>query len=73
MDQINQEGSFEYTYSAPQNAEIQRIREKYLPKELVKWSSCAVWTRVRPVRVMPGRWQWGSLACWCWADKPKTI
>lgn len=27
---------FEYTYSAPQRNEIQRIREKYLPKEVTK-------------------------------------
>lgn len=27
---------FEYTYSAPQHGEIQKIREKYLPKELTK-------------------------------------
>ncbi|MBP3672817.1 MAG: hypothetical protein J6J18_03200 [Oscillospiraceae bacterium] len=29
----NQENTFEYTYSAPQQEEIKRIREKYLPKE----------------------------------------
>lgn len=29
----NQEKSFEYTYSAPQQEEIKRIRQKYLPKE----------------------------------------
>ena len=28
--------SFEYTYSAPEQNEIQSIREKYLPKELTK-------------------------------------
>ena len=27
------EGSFEYTYSAPEQEEIKRIRSKYLPKE----------------------------------------
>ena len=27
---------FEYTYSAPQQNEIQKIREKYLPKEVTK-------------------------------------
>ena len=27
---------FEYTYSAPQNSEVQKIREKYLPKEVTK-------------------------------------
>lgn len=27
---------FEYTYSAPQQSEIQKIREKYLPKEVTK-------------------------------------
>ena len=27
---------FEYTYSAPQRSEVQRIREKYLPKEETK-------------------------------------
>ena len=25
---------FEYTYSAPQQSEVQKIREKYLPKEV---------------------------------------
>lgn len=29
----NNNNSFEYTYSAPQQAEIKKIREKYLPKE----------------------------------------
>lgn len=28
--------TFEYTYSAPQQTEIQMIREKYLPKEVSK-------------------------------------
>ena len=28
--------TFEYTYSAPQQSEVQRIREKYLPKEVTK-------------------------------------
>lgn len=27
---------FEYTYSAPQQSEVQKIREKYLPKEVSK-------------------------------------
>lgn len=27
---------FEYTYSAPQRSEVQKIREKYLPKEVTK-------------------------------------
>lgn len=29
----NQDNTFEYTYSAPQQEEIKKIREKYLPKE----------------------------------------
>lgn len=29
----NNNNSFEYTYSAPRQAEVKRIREKYLPKE----------------------------------------
>ena len=28
--------TFEYTYSAPQQNEVQKIREKYLPKEVTK-------------------------------------
>ena len=28
--------TFEYTYSAPQQSEVQKIREKYLPKEMTK-------------------------------------
>lgn len=27
---------YEYTYSAPQNTEVQKIRAKYLPKEVTK-------------------------------------
>ncbi len=27
---------FEYTYSAPQQSEVQKIRQKYLPKEVTK-------------------------------------
>lgn len=27
---------FEYTYSAPAQVEVKRIREKYLPKEMTK-------------------------------------
>ena len=27
---------FEYTYSVPQQSEVQKIREKYLPKEVTK-------------------------------------
>ena len=27
---------FEYTYSAPQQSEVQKIREKYLPREVTK-------------------------------------
>lgn len=30
---MEQKSSFEYTYSAPEQEEIKRIREKYLPKE----------------------------------------
>lgn len=30
---MDRENSFEYTYSAPQQKEIQKIRRKYLPKE----------------------------------------
>lgn len=32
----NNENVFEYTYSAPQQAEVKKIREKYLPKEQSK-------------------------------------
>ena len=28
--------TFQYTYSAPQQSEVQKIREKYLPKEVTK-------------------------------------
>lgn len=28
--------TFEYTYSAPQQSEVQKIREKYLPREISK-------------------------------------
>lgn len=30
---MNENNSFEYTYSAPQQEELRKIREKYLPKE----------------------------------------
>lgn len=33
MENKNTNESFEYTYSAPQQAEIKRIRQKYLPRE----------------------------------------
>ena len=32
-DMINKENTFEYTYSAKQQQEIENIRKKYLPKE----------------------------------------
>lgn len=34
MDKNN--NTFQYTYSAPQNEEVKKIREKYLPKEETK-------------------------------------
>ena len=34
MDKNN--NTFQYTYSAPQNDEVKKIREKYLPKEETK-------------------------------------
>lgn len=34
MDNINQ--TFVYTYSAPQQEEVKKIREKYMPKEVTK-------------------------------------
>ena len=33
---MTNENTFQYTYSAPQNQEVLRIREKYLPKEETK-------------------------------------
>lgn len=33
---MQEKAVFEYTYSAPQQSEVQRIREKYLPKEVSK-------------------------------------
>lgn len=33
VDKSGQERSFNYTYSAPQQEEVKKIREKYLPKE----------------------------------------
>ena len=31
-----EKGVFEYTYSAPRQSEVQKIREKYLPREVTK-------------------------------------
>ena len=33
---MTEKETFEYTYSAPQQKEVQKIREKYLPKEMTK-------------------------------------
>ena len=33
---MEKNNTFEYTYSAPQNDEVKRIRDKYLPKEETK-------------------------------------
>ena len=33
---MTEKETFEYTYSAPQQSEVQKIREKYLPKEVTK-------------------------------------
>lgn len=33
---VNKSETFKYTYSAPQNKEIERIRSKYLPKQETK-------------------------------------
>ena len=33
MDNNNNNNTFQYTYSAPQQEEIKRIRKKYLPKD----------------------------------------
>lgn len=32
----NKNQTFEYTYSAPQQEEVKKIREKYMPKEVTK-------------------------------------
>ena len=36
MITLAEKETFEYTYSAPQQSEVQKIREKYLPKEVTK-------------------------------------
>lgn len=33
---MKEKAVFEYTYSAPQQSEVRKIREKYLPKEVTK-------------------------------------
>lgn len=33
---MTENNTFEYTYSAPEQTEIQQIREKYLPREITK-------------------------------------
>lgn len=33
---MEEKETFEFTYSAPEQEEVQKIREKYLPKELTK-------------------------------------
>lgn len=36
MIKLTENNTFEYTYSAPEQTEIQQIREKYLPREITK-------------------------------------
>ena len=35
---------FTYTYSAREQEEVKRIREKYVTKRMIKWSGSGSWT-----------------------------
>ena len=36
--------TFTYTYSAQEQAEIRRIRDRYLPPPRPRWTGCAGWS-----------------------------
>ena len=70
---------FEYTYSAPQQNEVQKIREKYLPKEVTKLDQlraldAGVTKRGTAVSLVHGILYalvlgLGMSCCMVWADK----
>ena len=70
---------FEYTYSAPQQSEVQKIREKYLPKEATKLDQlraldAGVTKRGTAVSLVHGILYalvlgLGMSCCMVWADK----
>lgn len=70
---------FEYTYSAPQQSEVQKIREKYLPKEVTKLDQlraldAGVTKRGTAVSMVHGILYalvlgLGMSCCMVWADK----
>ena len=70
---------FEYTYSAPQQSEVQKIREKYLPKEVNKLDQlraldAGVTKRGTAVSLVHGILYalvlgLGMSCCMVWADK----
>lgn len=70
---------FEYTYSAPQQSEIQQIREKYLPKKATKLDQlrtldASVTRRGSAVSLVHGIFYTlilglGMSCCMVWADK----
>ena len=70
---------FEYTYSAPQQSEVQKIREKYLPKEVTKLDQlraldAGVTKRGTAVSLVHGILYalvlgLGMSCCMVWADK----
>ena len=62
---------FEYTYSAPRQNEVQKIREKYLPKEVTKLDQlraldAGVTRRGTAVSLILGQ---GMSCCMVWAGK----
>ena len=70
---------FEYTYSAPQQSEVRKIREKYLPKEVTKLDQlraldAGVTKRGTAVSMVHGILYaqvlgLGMSCCMVWADK----
>ena len=70
---------FEYTYSVPQQSEVQKIREKYLPKEVTKLDQlraldAGVTKRGTAVSLVHGILYalvlgLGMSCCMVWADK----
>ena len=69
---------FEYTYSAPRQNEVQKIREKYLPKEMTKLDQLraldhSVTRRGNAVSVTLGTLctlllGWGMSCCMVWSS-----
>ena len=76
---MTEKATFEYTYCAPQQSEVQMIREKYLPKEVTKLDQlramdAGVTKRGNAVSIVHGTLSalilgFGMSCCMVWAGK----